>query len=51
MVYSQNFTKEQFNEDFNFFWETFRDNYAYFDIKQTDWNKVKEIYEPQIAGL
>lgn len=51
MIYSQNFTKEQFREDFNVFWETFRDNYAYFDIKLTDWNKVKEIYEPQVAGL
>lgn len=51
MAYSQNFTKEQFREDFKTFWETFRDNYAYFDIKQTDWNKVKEIYEPQIGGI
>ena len=28
------------------FWTTIRDNYAYFDKKQTDWDRVKEIYAP-----
>jgi C-terminal processing protease CtpA/Prc len=51
MVYSQNFTRKQYGEDFKTFWETLRDNYAYFDAKQTDWNKVKEIYEPQLEGI
>jgi carboxyl-terminal processing protease len=51
VVYPQNLTEEQFKEDFNIFWETFRDNYAYFDVKQTDWNKVKEIYEPQVSTI
>lgn len=44
MDFSQDST---YTNDFNNFWETFRDNYAYFDIKQTDWNKVKEIYLPE----
>ncbi len=38
-----------YTNDFIYFWETFRDNYAYFDTKQTDWNKVKDIYLP-LAG-
>ena len=51
MALSQVLTKKQYGEDFKTFWETLRDNYAYFDAKQTDWNKVKEIYEPQLEGI
>ena len=28
-----------------------RDNYAYFDQKQTDWNLVQAIYRPQLDTL
>jgi len=51
MASSQVLTKKQYSEDFKAFWETLRDNYAYFDAKQTDWNKVKEIYEPQLEVI
>ncbi|MEO8512200.1 MAG: S41 family peptidase [Ignavibacteria bacterium] len=44
MIKSQDST---YTKDFIYFWETFRDNYGYFDIKQTDWNMVREIYLPQ----
>jgi C-terminal processing protease CtpA/Prc len=33
-----------FADDFLEFWIDVKDNYAYFDKKQTDWNKVKTIY-------
>lgn len=39
------FTKKDFKEDFNFFWTSINDEYAYFDKKQTDWNKVKTIFD------
>src|SRR5205085_2715812 len=32
-------------------WSTLRDNYAYFDKKQTDWNKVREMYRPMLAEV
>jgi carboxyl-terminal processing protease len=32
-------------------WETVRDNYAYFDCKQTDWNLVRATYCPQTDTL
>ncbi|NOS85130.1 MAG: peptidase [Ignavibacteria bacterium] len=38
-------------KDFIYFWETFRDNYGYFDNRQTDWNKVKEIYLPEAQKI
>ncbi|MGI4734249.1 MAG: S41 family peptidase [Janthinobacterium lividum] len=36
-----------YGADFDFFWTTVRDNYAYFDRKQTDWQLVRATYRPQ----
>ena len=33
-------------EDFDFFWNTINEEYAYFGKKQTDWTRVKTIYGP-----
>lgn len=41
--------KNSFQEDFQSFWQSINNNYAYFDKKQTDWNKVREIYGAQAA--
>ncbi|MEO6405118.1 MAG: S41 family peptidase [Ferruginibacter sp.] len=43
---SPNSMSLKFKKDFEFFWQSIDENYCYFDKKQTDWNKVKEIYEP-----
>ncbi len=45
-VHSQEktYTREQYKEDFNFFWQSINDDYCYFNKKQTDWDKVKVIY-------
>jgi hypothetical protein len=43
-----NFTRPQYQQDFDYLWQNISDDYAYFDQKQTDWNKVREIYRPQI---
>jgi len=45
---AQTFTKQQYREDFNFFWKTLDENYAYFDKKHIDWAKLKPIYQGQI---
>ena len=45
------FTQQQYAEDFDYLWQSIADNYAYFDQKQTDWNKVKEIYRPQVSEI
>lgn len=36
-----------FASDFLEFWTDVKDNYAYFDKKHTDWQKVKTVYLPQ----
>jgi C-terminal processing protease CtpA/Prc len=46
-----NFTRQQYEEDFDFLWQSISDDYAYFDQKQTDWMKVREIYRPQIGAV
>ncbi len=40
-------THQQYVEDFDFFWETVRDNYGYFSRKQTDWPQVRTRYRAQ----
>ena len=45
------FTRQQYDEDFDYLWRSISDEYAYFDQKQTDWKKVREIYRPQINGV
>ena len=43
--------ENQYNEDFQFLWQSVNENYAYFDKKQTDWTKVREIYGKQILQI
>lgn len=50
--YSQeNITPEQYTQDFDYLWSQLRDNYAYFDKKETDWNRVREVYRPRAAEV
>jgi carboxyl-terminal processing protease len=47
----QSFSKEQFTADFDHMWSGLRDNYAYFDTKASDWNRVRELYRPMLIGV
>jgi carboxyl-terminal processing protease len=47
----QSFSPEQFAADFDFMWSSLRDNYVYFDKKETDWNRVRELYRPMLARV
>jgi C-terminal processing protease CtpA/Prc len=44
-------TPEQFMQDFDHMWRQLRDDYAYFDKKETDWNRVKQVYRPRITEV
>ena len=44
-------TPEQFTQDFDYVWSELRENYAYFDRKETDWNRVREVYRPKVAEV
>jgi carboxyl-terminal processing protease len=48
--YSQeSVTPDQLTQDFDYLWAQLRDNYAYFDKKETDWDLVRDTYRPRIA--
>jgi predicted metalloprotease with PDZ domain len=42
---------EPFTQDFDYLWSQLRDNYAYFDKKETDWGLVREVYRPRFTGI
>lgn len=42
---------EQYRQDFLYFWSTVNEEYCYFDKKQTNWNKVKELYTPALDTI
>ena len=44
-------TRQQYEEDFDHLWQSISDDYAYFDQKQTDWSKVRELYRPQLSEV
>lgn len=47
----ESFSSEQFTSDFDEMWSGLRDNYAYFDKKETDWSKVRELYRPMLTDV
>ena len=52
IAFAQNgLTSDQYEGDFDFLWAAFRTDYAYFDEKRTDWDRVKEIFRPQIRTI
>lgn len=47
----ESFVPEQFTHDFDYLWSYLRDNYAYFDQKETDWDRVRQAYRPKLAEV
>jgi C-terminal processing protease CtpA/Prc len=41
---AQTYTQEQYQQDFNLFWQTFNDNYCYFEKKQVNWDTIQSFY-------
>jgi C-terminal processing protease CtpA/Prc len=44
-------TTQQYEEDFDYLWQSIFEDYAYFDQKQTDWQRVREIYRPRVSAV
>ena len=38
----------KFQKDFDFYWLSVNDNFAYFDRQKTNWNEVKTVYQPML---
>jgi hypothetical protein len=41
----------KYQKDFDYYWKTVNDNFAYFDIQKTNWDKVKTIYQPRVDTI
>ncbi|RPI66629.1 MAG: peptidase, partial [Ignavibacteriales bacterium] len=45
-ILSGTFSQSKYQKDFEYYWQTVKDNFAYFDLQETNWQKVKSIYQP-----
>jgi C-terminal processing protease CtpA/Prc len=41
----------KYQKDFIFYWQTIRDNFAYFHKQHTNWDSVKTIYQPAVDTI
>jgi C-terminal processing protease CtpA/Prc len=47
----QQFTKSQYQQDFDLFFSTIKQDYCYWDKKKIDWQKAKSIYQQQLDTI
>jgi carboxyl-terminal processing protease len=47
-IWAKTFGQTPFQKDFDYYWKTVKDNYAYFEKQKTNWQKVKTIYQPLV---
>lgn len=45
------FSPKQFTADFDYLWSALRESYVYLDKKETDWNRVRELYRPMRGAV
>lgn len=45
------FGQTVYQKDFEEFWKSVNENYAYFEKQEIDWRKVKDIYEPKVHAV
>lgn len=51
LVFSCSYGQTKYQKDFDYYWKTINDNFAYFDIQKTDWSKVKAFYQPLVDTI
>lgn len=47
-LFGEDLASESPFENFNYLWKECDEKYAYFDLKNIDWNEVKNTYEPRL---
>ncbi|MDQ7947184.1 MAG: S41 family peptidase [Pedobacter sp.] len=47
-VYSQTFKLKDYQQDFDYFWQSINDNYCYFSKKGIDWKSLRATYQSEI---
>jgi C-terminal processing protease CtpA/Prc len=51
LIFSCACAQTKYQKDFDYYWKTVDDNFAYFDIQKTNWGKVKTIYQPLVDTI
>jgi C-terminal processing protease CtpA/Prc len=51
LVFSETKSQTKYQKDFDFYWKTINDNFAYFDLQKTNWEKVRTIYQPLVDTI
>ena len=51
LISSCAYGQTKYQKDFDYYWKTVNDNFAYFDIQKTNWGKVKTIYQPLVDTI
>ncbi|MGY3793163.1 S41 family peptidase [Aquimarina sp. 433] len=50
-IVSSSFAQTKYQKDFNTYWETVDQYFAYFDVQKTNWDKVRSIYQPIVDTI
>lgn len=51
LYFSCAYGQTKYQKDFDFYWKTVNNNFAYFDIQKTDWDKARAIYQPLVDTI
>ncbi|MHA7057080.1 S41 family peptidase [Aquimarina sp. M1] len=50
-VVSSSFGQTKYQKDFDYYWKTVDQYFAYFDVQKTDWDEVRRIYQPTVDTI
>ncbi len=45
-LFTYSYGQTKYRKDFEYYWNTINDDFAYFDTQKTNWDKVRLIYQP-----
>jgi carboxyl-terminal processing protease len=51
LLSSSAYGQTKYQKDFDFYWKTVKDNFAYFDLQKTNWDKARAIYQPLVDTI
>ena len=50
-VFAETSAPASFAQDFEIFWQYVDENYAYFDVRKTDWKAVRDTYRQRVKSI
>ncbi|MBW1296590.1 S41 family peptidase [Aquimarina litoralis] len=50
-IVSSSFAQTKYQKDFDYYWKTVDQYFAYFDVQKTNWDNVRRIYQPSVDTI